>query len=337
MTAWTAVQREWLRGAHGSPGIQVTSGYRYRVSSKDACGSMISRRVAPSSVLCQRGGKKSVDTSMSKRPAKRLTRGTGTITKASGAGEVNALGDINHPSSSSSSSANVNWSVARLTSPWDAEIFNLAIPALFSTLLDPIMGVVDTAIVGRLGTEPLAAVGLATIVYNFSNFIWNFLLYTTTPRIAAAASRNDTAQVSAITAQGLWVAACIGCTMTILLWNYCPMILHGMGASPGVLHHAVQYLRGRCIASPAIMMFYVLSGTFRGFKDTRYVFIFLSRLCLSVCCVFSCARLCKFYRRTLLFCCTGPPCWLGSLVTLSTWDLTLLWYLDWDGEYLAPR
>jgi len=159
----------------------------------------------------------------------------------------------------------------KLTSPWDAEIFNLAIPALFSTLLDPIMGVVDTAIVGRLGTEPLAAVGLATIVYNFSNFIWNFLLYTTTPRIAAAASRNDTAQVSAITAQGLWVAACIGCTMTILLWNYCPMILQGMGASPGVLHHAVQYLRGRCIASPAIMMFYVLSGTFRGFKDTRYV------------------------------------------------------------------
>lgn len=28
------------------------------------------------------------------------------------------------------------------------------------------------AIVGRLGTEPLAAVGLSTIVYNFSNFIW---------------------------------------------------------------------------------------------------------------------------------------------------------------------
>lgn len=29
------------------------------------------------------------------------------------------------------------------------------------------MGIVDTAIVGRLGTEPLAAVGLSTIVYNF--------------------------------------------------------------------------------------------------------------------------------------------------------------------------
>lgn len=156
----------------------------------------------------------------------------------------------------------------RLGSPWDREIFALAIPALVSTLLDPLMGVVDTAIVGRLGTEPLAAVGLSTVLYNFSNFIWNFLLYTTTPRIAAAASKNDKAGVSAITSQGIWVAAAIGCTMTALLWTYCPLLFTNMGASSGVMTHAVTYLRGRCIASPAIMMFYVLSGTFRGFKDT---------------------------------------------------------------------
>lgn len=158
---------------------------------------------------------------------------------------------------------------ARLVSPLDSEIFSLAIPALFSTLLDPFMGVVDTAIVGRLGTAPLAAVGLATVLYNFSNFIWNFLLYTTTPRIAAAASRNDKAGVSAITAQGLWVAAAAGTLMTILLWNQCPALFAGMGASPAVMAHAVPYLRGRCIASPAILMFYVLAGTFRGYKDTR--------------------------------------------------------------------
>jgi hypothetical protein len=49
-------------------------------------------------------------------------------------------------------------------------------------LLDPVMGMVDTAIVGRLGTEPLAAVGLSTMIFNFSQFLWNFLLYATTPR-----------------------------------------------------------------------------------------------------------------------------------------------------------
>lgn len=64
------------------------------------------------------------------------------------------------------------------------------------------------------------------------------------------------------------VANAIGLSMTTLLWFNCPAMFAAMGASPGVMEQAVPYLRGRCIASPAIMMFYVLSGTFRGFKDT---------------------------------------------------------------------
>ena len=166
---------------------------------------------------------------------------------------------------------------AKLATPWDHEIFSLALPALVSTLLDPLMGMVDTAIVGRLGTEPLAAVGLSIMIYNFSNFAFNVLLYTTTPRIAAAASRDDRAAVSAITSQGLWVAAAIGCTMTTLIWLDGPLMFANMGATPGIMAHAVPYLRGRCIASPAIMMFYVLSGTFRGFKDTMCVSLSLCR------------------------------------------------------------
>jgi putative MATE family efflux protein len=214
--------------------------------------------------------------------SKSLHRRTTTIISARAeAASITADNDDNNNNnknnsqelSSPSPSTNItkpttSWIPKSLTSPYDKEIFSLAIPALISTLLDPLMGIVDTAIVGRLGTEPLAAVGMSTIVYNFSNFIWNFLLYTTTPRIAAAVSRNDSASVSRITAAGLWVAVAIGCVMTTILWFRCPAIFVGMGATPEVLPFAVQYLRGRCIASPAIMAFYVLSGTFRGFKDT---------------------------------------------------------------------
>ncbi len=39
--------------------------------------------------------------------------------------------------------------------------------------------------------------------------------------------------------------------------------------STQVVVHAVAYMRMRCLASPAILMYYVLSGTFRGFKDTK--------------------------------------------------------------------
>lgn len=74
--------------------------------------------------------------------------------------------------------------------------------------------------------------------------------------------------MSRITSQALWVAAAIGVCMTALLWNFCPAIFAAMGGKPDVIAHAVPYMRGRCIASPAILGFYVLSGTFRGYKDT---------------------------------------------------------------------
>jgi Na+-driven multidrug efflux pump len=74
--------------------------------------------------------------------------------------------------------------------------------------------------------------------------------------------------VSRITAQTIWVAGAIGLTMMCLLWTYCPAIFVAMGGKPAVVAQAVPYLRGRCIASPAIRAFSVLSGTFRGFKDT---------------------------------------------------------------------
>ena len=68
---------------------------------------------------------------------------------------------------------------------------------------------------------------------------------------------------------GLWVAGAIGCAMTTLLWTGCGRMFGAMGVAPGVAAHAVHYLRGRCIALPAVLAFFVLAGTFRGFKDTR--------------------------------------------------------------------
>ena len=71
--------------------------------------------------------------------------------------------------------------------------------------------------------------------------------------------------------QGVWIAGAIGLTMTVLLWNNCPAVFAAMGAKPEVAAPAVAYMRARCLASPAILCYYVMSGTFRGFKDTRWV------------------------------------------------------------------
>ena len=51
------------------------------------------------------------------------------------------------------------------------------------------------ALVGRLGSAPLAAVGLSGALFNFCNFLFSFLMVVTTPRVAAAVAQKDFEQV----------------------------------------------------------------------------------------------------------------------------------------------
>lgn len=43
-----------------------------------------------------------------------------------------------------------------------------------------------------------------------------------------------------------------------------------VAATPDVVEYAVTYLRCRCVASPAVLSFFVAIGSFRGFRDTMY-------------------------------------------------------------------
>ena len=71
----------------------------------------------------------------------------------------------------------------------DAAIFALALPAVASLLLDPVLGVVDTAFVGRIrgegAAEALGGLAVATAVFNFSFKLFNFLAEVTGPLVAS--------------------------------------------------------------------------------------------------------------------------------------------------------
>ena len=82
------------------------------------------------------------------------------------------------------------------TKSLDSRIWNLAMPAVASLLLDPILGVVDTAFVGRIdGNSAEAALGglaISTTVFNFFFKIFNFLAVVTGPLVASQISTGDT-------------------------------------------------------------------------------------------------------------------------------------------------
>ena len=79
---------------------------------------------------------------------------------------------------------------------YDREIVRLAVPALGALAAEPLYLLADTAIVGHLGTRPLAGLAVAGSVLTAAFSVFNFLAYTTTAAVArqlGAGHRRDAA------------------------------------------------------------------------------------------------------------------------------------------------
>ena len=83
----------------------------------------------------------------------------------------------------------------KLRSQYDREILLLALPALGALASEPLYVLVDTAIVGHLGTTQLASLAIAATVLSTAFTIFNFLTYGTTAQVARlhGAGRDDDA------------------------------------------------------------------------------------------------------------------------------------------------
>lgn len=148
-------------------------------------------------------------------------------------------------------------------------ILALAWPALGALAADPVLSLVDTAFVGRLGTESLAALGIDTALFAFAFAIFNFLAYATTPMVAQARGRGDTAESGRVVVRGLVLALAIGLGAGTLLAAAGRPLVRLMQASPDIVDPAVAYLRVRAIAVPALLVITLGHGAYRGFQDTR--------------------------------------------------------------------
>jgi putative MATE family efflux protein len=145
----------------------------------------------------------------------------------------------------------------------------LAVPALGALAADPLVSLVDTAFVGRLGAAALGALGVNSAVFALVFFLFNFLAYGTTPLVgqAVGAGRPDTA--GRIVTQALALAVAIGVVILAVLELLTGPILAVMGAGPELQAPAATYLRIRALAAPAVLVVTVGHGAFRGFQDTR--------------------------------------------------------------------
>ena len=154
----------------------------------------------------------------------------------------------------------------------DRLILALGLPALGALAADPLVSLVDTAYVGRLGTTSLAALGIDAAIFALAFFAFNFLAYGVTPLVAKAIGEGDTERASRVVANGLVAAVGLGVLVTVVLQVGADVILDLMGASEEVAAEASGYLRIRAMAAPAVLIITLGHGAFRGYQDTRTPF-----------------------------------------------------------------
>lgn len=151
----------------------------------------------------------------------------------------------------------------------DRRILSLAIPALGSLAIDPLISLVDTAFVGRLGAVPLGALGINTAIFALSFIVFNFLAYGTTPRVSHALGQNNRAEAGRIVIIALALAVLAGSIATVGLLAFSKPILLAMGAGGEMYEPALSYLKIRALAGPAVLLTTAAHGAFRGYQDTR--------------------------------------------------------------------
>lgn len=154
-------------------------------------------------------------------------------------------------------------------SPHDREILRLALPAFGALAAEPLYVLADTAIVGQLGTRPLAGLAVAGVVLTALFSVFNFLAYSTTAAVARRIGARDRRGAAEIGVDGMWLALALGVIIAIVGLACSSLIVDAMGASARVRPAALTYLRISLLGAPPMLVMLAGTGYLRGQQDTR--------------------------------------------------------------------
>lgn len=149
------------------------------------------------------------------------------------------------------------------------QILALAVPAFGALVAEPLFVLGDTAIVGHLGTAPLAGLTLGATVIQTLVGLMIFLSYSTTPAVARAFGAGDLRAAYISARNGLWAALLVGVVLALGMWLLAEPLLRVMGANDEVLGFALDYLRPSLLGLPAMLIVLATVGTLRGLQDTK--------------------------------------------------------------------
>ena len=155
-------------------------------------------------------------------------------------------------------------------SGWNRRVWRLAGPIILANLTTPLLGAVDTAVVGHLPDPSyIGGVAVGSVIFSFLYWGLGFLRMGTTGFTAQAHGAGDAAELRACLLRPLVLAVGFG-ALLILLQG--PIRLGGLwaiGASAGVSGEAATYLDIRIWSAPAALVNFVLLGWLLGVQRAQ--------------------------------------------------------------------
>jgi MATE family multidrug resistance protein len=140
-------------------------------------------------------------------------------------------------------------------------VFAIAGPAMVANLTTPLIGIVSTTAIGRLGDATLlGGVAMASVLFDCIFWLFGFLRMSTVAFTAQSLGSGEASELRAILVRGLIVAALIGAALIALQMPLAALLLGAMGGSEGVTRAAKTYFIIRIWSSPLALANYVVLG-----------------------------------------------------------------------------
>jgi putative MATE family efflux protein len=149
-------------------------------------------------------------------------------------------------------------------------VLSLAVPALVVLAAEPLYLLVDTAVVGHLGTVALGGLAVGGGLLAWAAGLLNFLAYGTTARAARRAGAGDRPGAVSEGVQATWLAVGLGLAVLVVFQLLAGPLTRGLAGGPGAVAEAgEQWLRIAALGAPLLLVSLAGNGWLRGVQELR--------------------------------------------------------------------
>lgn len=164
----------------------------------------------------------------------------------------------------------------QLFSATDKHLWRLALPMILSNITVPLLGLVDTAVIGHLDSPVyLAGVAVGTTATSFLFMLLLFLRMSTTGLTAQAFGAGDKQALARALVQPFTLALIVGAAFILLRGPLSAFAAQIVGGSPAVLEQAQRFIHVRWLSAPATLANLVILGWLLGVQYARAPVILL--------------------------------------------------------------